>query len=180
MKKIVLVAVAALVSLSAFAQQGKFAAGVFGSYVTADPGLIGVGAKVQYNVLDQIRPEASFTYFLKKDNLKSWSADVNVHYIFNLGSVNVYPFAGVNYTYAKVDFPGVANQYLDYLDDLDGIDVPAVPTSASDKKIGANLGCGVEYPLSETIALAAEVKYTLNKIYNDGSLVLGLGVTYRF
>ena len=177
MKKIILVAVAALVSLSAFAQQGKIGAGVFGSYVTADPGLIGVGAKVQYNVLDQIRPEASFTYFLKKDNVKSWSADVNVHYIFNLGSVNVYPFAGVNYTYVKVDMPGVPNEYLDY---LDGIDVPAVPTSASDKKIGANLGCGIEYPISETIAIAAEAKYTLNKLYNDGSLVVGLGVTYKF
>lgn len=174
MKKIVLVAVAALVSLSAFAQQGKIAAGVYGSYVTADPGLFGVGAKVQYNVLDQIRPEASFTYFLKKDNIKSWSADVNVHYIFNLGSVNVYPFAGVNYTYVKVDIdiPNVPAEYLEYLD------VPAVSTS--DKKIGANLGCGVEYPISETIAIAAEAKYTINKLYNDGSLVLGLGVTYRF
>ena len=179
MKKIVLVAVAALVSLSAFAQQGKFAAGVFGSYVTADPGLIGVGAKVQYSVLDQIRPEASFTYFLKKDNVKSWSADVNVHYIFNLGSVNVYPFAGINYTYVKVDIPGVPNDLQDQLDGLD-IAVPAIPSSASDKKIGANLGCGIEYPISETIAIAAEAKYTLNKLYNDGSLVVGAGVVFKF
>lgn len=180
MKKIVLVAVAALVSLSAFAQQGKLGAGVFGAYATADPGLIGVGAKVQYNVLDQIRPEASFTYFLKKDGIKSWSADVNVHYIFELGSVNVYPFAGINYTYVKATM-GVPN-VKDYLPEgFEGLvgDVPST-VSASDKKIGANLGCGVEYPLSETIALAAEVKYTLNKLYNDGSLIVGAGVVFKF
>ena len=173
MKKIVLVAVAALVSLSAFAQQGKIGAGVFGSYVTADPGLIGVGAKVQYNVLDQIRPEASFTYCFKKDNIKFWTADVNVHYLFDLGAVTVYPLAGIEYAHSKVDMPKV--QVPEGFEDL----VPAA-ASASVKKWGVNLGCGVEYPLSESLALSAEAKYTLNKIYNDGSLILGAGVIFKF
>lgn len=152
MKKIVLVAVAALVSLSAFAQQGKLGAGVHATYITADPGLFGVTAKVQYNVLDQIRPEASFTYCFKKDNIKFWTADVNVHYLFDLGAVTVYPLAGIEYAHS----------------------------SASVKKWGVNLGCGVEYPLSESLALSAEAKYTLNKIYNDGSLILGAGVIFKF
>ena len=70
MKKLILVVAAAIVSVSAFAQAGKVAAGVYGAYETKDPALFGIGAKVQYGVTDQIRPEASFTYFLKKDGLK--------------------------------------------------------------------------------------------------------------
>lgn len=167
MKKIILVAVAALVSLSAFAQQGKLGAGVHATYITADPGLFGVTAKVQYNVLDQIRPEASFTYCFKKDNIKFWTADVNVHYLFDLGAVTVYPLAGVEYAHSKVDI-----QVPEGYEDL-------VP-SGSVKKWGVNLGCGVEYPLSESLALSAEAKYTLNKIYNDGSLILGAGVIFKF
>ena len=158
MKKIILVAVAALVSLSAFAQQGKLGAGVHATYITADPGLFGVTAKVQYNVLDQIRPEASFTYCLKKDHYTLWTADVNVHYLFDLGAVTVYPLAGVEYAHGKVDLQGFQ----------------------AAKKWGVNLGCGVEYPLSESLALSAEAKYTLNKIYNDGSLILGAGVIFKF
>ena len=77
------------------------------------------------------------------------------------------------YSCSKVDMPNI--QVPAGYEDL----VPAVP-SGSVKKWGVNLGCGVEYPLSESLALSAEAKYTLNKIYNDGSLILGAGVIFKF
>ena len=170
MKKLILAVVAALISLTAFAQSGKIAAGVYGSYVSKDPGLVGIGAKVQYNILDNVRPEASFTYFFEKDNYKSWEANVNIHYLFNLGVVNVYPLAGINYTHAKIDIPSVS--LGDYGTFGGG--------SSSEGKIGANIGAGIEYPFTDTIALGVEAKYTINKLYDNGSLVVGLGVTFKF
>lgn len=170
MKKLILVVATTLMSLTAFAQAGKIAAGVYGSYVSKDPGLVGIGAKVQYNILDNVRPEASFTYFFEKDNYKSWEANVNVHYLFNLGAVNVYPLAGINYTHGKIDFPSI--DLGDYGSYGGG--------SESEGKIGANLGAGIEFPFTDSITLGAEAKYTINKLYDNGSLVVGLGVTFKF
>lgn len=171
MKKIILVAVATLVSLAAFGQS-RFAVGAGASYAF-DPELLGITLKGQYNVTEQIRPEASFTYFFEKNNVKSWAFDANFQYLFDLGTVNVYPLAGLSYIHYSIDVPNMPVSYSDEIEIVGG-------NSTSDGKLGINLGGGVEYPISENLSLAAELKLCLNKLYGDSSIVLGLGVTYRF
>lgn len=159
MKKIFLAAVAAFISVTAFAQQGDFKAGlnlVYGSEIE-NPG---IGVKAQYYILDEVRPEASFTYFFKKDGLKLWDINANLHYLFDLGTVAVYPLAGINYSHVSADF---------------GNNI-----SASEGKIGANIGGGIEYPLNDAISLGAEVKYTINNVFDNGQVVIGVGCTFKF
>ena len=168
MKKIILVAVATLVSLAAFGQS-RFAVGAGASYAF-DPELLGITLKGQYNVTEQIRPEASFTYFFEKNNVKSWAFDANFQYLFDLGTVNVYPLAGLSYIHYSIDVPNMPVSYNDEIEIVGG-------NSTSDGKLGINLGGGVEYPISENLSLGAELKLCLNKLYGDSSLVLGLGVT---
>ena len=160
MKKLVFAVFATLFCVSAFAQQGTFAVGaqaVYGSEIKN----VGFGVKAQYSFTDPLRAEASFNYFLKKDGVSMWEINANAHYLFDLGGVSIYPLAGLNYSRVKVtvDIPGVGS------------------VSGSDGKFGANLGGGVEFPLSETIALGAEVKYVLS---DYDQLVAGVGVTFKF
>jgi outer membrane protein X len=155
------VAIAAIamftISMTAVAQeQGDMAVGgnlVLGtgeSYTN-----IGIGAKFQYNVLEPLRLEGSFTYFLEKDYLSMWDLSVNSHWLLPVAdNIKVYPLAGLGIMSFNVN----------------GFD--------STTKFAISLGGGVDFNLTEAIFLNAEAKYKIIEDYNR--LLLSVGIGYRF
>lgn len=156
MKKLFVIACMMIASVSAFAQAGKCTLGVHGAYMLDDPNNFGIGAQAGYELIDNLRGVAEFNYYLKKDNVSYWNVEVNAEYLFKFGALAVYPLAGVDLTGWSVDFNG---------------------NSTSDSKLGLNLGAGVEYWLSSSLALKAEFNY---KTQYDGFSVLKAGVVIPF
>lgn len=115
----------------------------------------GIGAKFQYNVINRLRLEPSFTYFLKKDNLSMWDLSVNAHYLFPVAEkIAVYPLAGLSIL-------GLNPEYGD-----------------SDTEIGLNLGGGADYQLTDKLFLNLELKYKIHD--NWDRFLVSVGVGYKF
>lgn len=160
MKRMAMVVVMALSTAFLFAQEkGDMGAGVNLSYGTKDGfSNFGIGAKFQYNILDNLRIEPSATYFLKKDYVSMWEIDANVHYLFGLGDkFRLYPLAGV----ALVGHKFGEGEY-----------------SVSGSKFGFNIGAGAEYLLTEKFALNFEFKYQI--VSELDRPIFSLGAAYKF
>lgn len=103
MRKLFLTAVIALLSIGAYAQEGQAYLGGQLAYPT-DIKSLGIGVKGGYGITDAIRTQATFDYFLKKDNVSCWDLNLDVHYLFPLGdNIKVYPLAGLTYLRCSVD-----------------------------------------------------------------------------
>lgn len=140
-------------------QKGDMAAGVQFAFGTGD-GLsnMGVGAKFQWNVIDRLRLEPSFTYFFKKDLVSMWDFNANVHYQFSVGNmIDLYPLAGLSVLGAKASVLGF---------------------SASDTEFGLNLGGGADFKLSENWAINVEAKYKIGGAWSR--LIITAGAAYKF
>lgn len=180
MKKIFLSLCIALVSVCSYAQQGTTAAGVYGAFGSENSNF-GLGAKVQYGILDALRAEASFDYFFKKDYLTNMNASLNVHYLIPISEkFRVYPLAGVSYIYWKADYEGAVDDalggILDEYKDMYKAQMGDVDDSES--KIGFNLGAGVEYDLTDKLSIFAEGRYQFVSDFDQA--VIGVGLTYKF
>ncbi len=151
-------------------KRGEMAAGAQLVYGTGD-GLsnFGLGAKFQWNVIDNLRLEPSFNYFFEKDMVNMWDLSANAHYQFSLSdSFVAYPLAGISVMGVSVDVPEFDLGY--------GYSVGG--GSASDTEIGFNIGGGVDYNVTKNIAINLEAKY---KIGGDWSrLVIAAGAVYKF
>lgn len=133
MKKIFAVAVAAILGVSAFAQQGDKSLGarlLYGSDIER----LGIGIVGQYGFQDDVRGEASIGYY-PGDNTAVFEINVNAHYLLGNDSMTVYPLAGINFTHLE-NFS---------------------------TKPGLNLGAGIEFPLTYSLNFVAEVKYVISK-----------------
>lgn len=162
MKKLLLLACAAVMSLSASAQAGDKALGaqlVFGSETNG----IGLGVKGQYYFTDQLRGEASVDYFFKNKGVSMWDINANVHYLFDVADkFKVYPLAGLGYT------------NWSYKLEYDNVTL----AKGTDGRLAVNLGGGAEYALTDNVSVNAEAKWQIVNNYNQ--LVLGVGVAYKF
>ena len=169
MRKALVFAFCALMSLGAFAQEkGDIAAGVNVSYGT-EISSVGFGVEGQYSITDKIRAELGFDYFLEKDNAKMWDLNLNFQYLFPLGDkFDIYPFAGVTYTNWSIGW------YV--YDDASGVIYES--GDESEGKFGVNIGCGAQYDLSEKLVLSAELKYQIINTFDQ--FVIGVGLAYRF
>lgn len=188
MKKLFLTLVIALVGVGAFAQvKGDKTVGVNLSYGTEISNL-GIGVKAQYNFTDVIRGEASFDYFLEKNDAKFWNINVNAHYLFPLADkIKVYPLVGLTYAHVSTEYDSDA-EYALYLETCK--EYGMTPESkedyfegeygegASDSKIGVNLGAGISYDINEKWAVNFEAKYQLISDFNQA--LFGVGVAYKF
>ena len=172
MKKYFFLFFVALVSMCAFAQKGQKAVGLNLSYGTEISNL-GFGVKGQYNFTDAIRVEASFDYFLKKDDLSMWDVNVNAHYLIPVKDLKIYPLVGLTYTNWKdsFDFGNYLDGFKDYYDD-------DLELSDSEGKFGVNLGGGVQYDINNNWAVNFEMKYQIISDFDQA--VFGFGVTYKF
>ncbi len=156
-KSILTLAFVVLGICSAMAQKGSQSVGLHLNYATEVEN-VGIGAFYRYNITNALRVEPSFDYYLEKDNLSEWNANVNFHYLFDIGSdFKLYPVAGLGLTSWSVDTPA---------------------GDASENKMAVNLGCGAEFPVSDKITLGAELKYQI--ISNWNQFVFGLNASYSF
>lgn len=189
-------------------EPGKMAIGANLNYgMHKDYKNIGFGAKFQYNFTDAIRGEASGNYFLKKDYCTMWDANINLHYVIPVSEgLNVYPLVGATLVGVKVDFDGAGGGHnLDYYynqakdqyvaaggsaADFDAywpqvkaqyekyVGEAGDGASASETKFGFNVGAGIEYFLSESLKVNAEVKYQYVKDFDRP--VISAGISYIF
>ena len=142
-------------------------------------GSVGFGAKFQVNIIQALRAEGEFDYFLKKDYVSAWNASVNFHYQFTVANgLRVYPLAGVTYMRMISDNEGLVKDIFGpYASNY------SVDASTSDGKFGANLGAGIECDLSDSWKINYETKYQLlGKVLGKGidQVVFSAGVAYKF
>ncbi|MCR4764554.1 MAG: porin family protein [Bacteroidaceae bacterium] len=153
MKKYLFMLVALLtMSTAAFAQKGFTSFGVNGNYDDLN-GQFGLGVKLQYGFVDQLRGDLSTTLYFKKKGITMFDVNGNVHYVFPVASkFNVYPLAGLNIAFFNNDIP---------------------------TRLGVNLGGGLEYFVASNVKIGAEAKY----IVSDNGFSrfnLGIGVGFLF
>lgn len=172
MRKLFLTAVIALLSIGAYAQKGQTYLGGQLAYPTEIESL-GIGVKGGYGITDAIRAQATFDYFLKKNNVSWWDLNLDVHYLFPLGNnIKVYPLAGLTYLRGSVDGS------TQTVNTPDGSVTVGSNESYSDGNLGVNLGGGFQYDLTDKLALNAEVKFQIIKNTNQG--VISAGLAYKF
>jgi outer membrane protein X len=171
---IVVIALTAIGFTANAQQKGDMAAGANIVLGTGD-GLtnFGIGAKFQYNVIDPLRLEGSFTYFLPKEyglgtaKLNMWDVSINAQWLFSVADkISLYPLAGLGIlgTKAKVDLD--MGEYGNY------------GASASATNFGLNIGGGVDFRVTESLLLNLEAKY---RIGGDWSrFIASAGVAFQF
>ncbi len=157
MKKILTLVCALMLGVGigqAQVHQGETAVGanlVYGSEIES----LGLGARFQYGVLDQLRAEVGFNYFFEKDHVNWWDVNINAHYLVGLWNeqLYIYPLAGLNYTMVKLG------------DD-------------EENHVGLNVGAGVEYEFNEHFGANLEFRHTIVRKVDQA--VVGLGLNYKF
>jgi outer membrane protein X len=172
MKKVISVFLLTLaVCLNGFAQKGEKAVGLnlgYGSEIKT----IAIGAKFNYGITDQIRLSPSFNYFFEKDGLSGWEVNADVHYLFSVApKISVYPLAGLTFTGWTFDWGGL-------FEDLGGVEIEGESNSNTETKLGLNIGGGIGYQLTNTIAIGLELKYSLVSDFDQ--LVPTINLTYKF
>ena len=139
--------------------KGETAAGInlaYGSEIES----LGLGARFQYGILDQLRAEVGFNGFFEHDHTSCWDVNLNAHYLVGLynDQLFIYPLAGLNYT--MVNYKGEKNSL------------------GEENHIGLNLGAGVEYEFTEHWGVNLEYRHTIVRKVDQG--VIGVGVNYKF
>lgn len=160
MKKLMMIAVMMLMSIGAFAQEGKMAVGANLGYAAYGNSYnpFGIGAKFQYEFVENIRGEFAYNYWFPKDKAGVMDFDLNFHYLFPVAEdIKIYPLAGVN----------LAMQHGD-MDDKESI-------------FGFNIGAGAEYYLQSNLKLNLDIKYQYNKKTKSESVTyMGQTVSYDY
>ena len=142
MKKLMMIAAMMLMSIGAFAQ-GKMAVGANLGYAAYGDGYnpMGIGAKFQYEFVENIRGELAYNYWFPKDKAGIMDFDLNFQYLLPVAEdIKIYPLAGVN----------LALQHGDAYKEKESI-------------FGFNVGVGAEYYLSEQLKLNLDIKYQYDK-----------------
>ena len=139
--------------------QGETAVGaniVYGTEIES----MGLGARFQYGILDQLRAEVGFNGFFEHDHTSWWDVNLNAHYLLGLWNEQLYfyPLAGLNYTMTKVSINGVSDE---------------------ENHIGLNLGAGLEYELNEHLGANFEFRHTIVR-KNCDQAIFGIGLNYKF
>jgi len=126
---------------------------------------IGMGINAEFPIMENLTISPSLIYYLPKDEygikINWFEVNANGNYYFiNQENLDVYALGGLNYSSVKVSF-----------------DDPWLGShSASDGRIGLNLGSGVNFNIGRSIVPFAELKYV---IIEGGQLVAGAGVKFK-
>lgn len=168
MKKLIVMCMLAIISMSAFAQtqKGQSSFGFNLGYGFNDFGNATLGVDYRYNLTDEVRLAPSLTYFVKNDGVSAWAIDMNVHYVFKLSDMfGFYPLAGLDLSFWK------ASVDADYLGHR-------IKASANETRFGANIGLGGEVYATDQLTVGLEFKYNIIKDLDQP--MLGVRVGYNF
>lgn len=147
------------------AQKGEKSIGLNLNYGTEIES-VGLGARFQYNLTDQLRLAPEFTYFFEKDYLSEWDINLNAHYLFPMqDNLKLYPLAGLLITHWSADFDfnfGWASGSF----------------SGSETKVGVNLGGGIQYDINPVLMVNGEIKYCIVSDFDQA--VISAGIAYKF
>jgi outer membrane protein X len=167
MKKIILILVMAAATLMAQAESGEWNVGgqvVYGTKAET----AGIGLHVKNCLTDAFRASLSSNYYFKHAGVSAFDVNLEANYLFDVGEkVRVYPLAGVVIGIWHADGIDVSYGGMNF-----GVD------GQTESKVGANLGGGIDYLVSDHFGLNAEVKYQI--ISHASQVVFGIGASYRF
>ena len=120
----------------------------------------GIGAFFQAKIVETVRSEVAFTYFLPKNtgifgiSVDMWVLSVNGHYLFPISNVVVfYPLVGVS---------------------LVGVSASLGPYSSSGSDVFFNIGGGMEINFGRNIKINFEPKYL------GGAFMISSGIGFKF
>lgn len=180
MKKILMAIIAVFVCAGVYAQKGEQAAGINLGYGSGSlHKSFKLGLEYKYNVTDAIRIAPSFDYFFKDLGTSLWDINANVHYLFDIKSVEglkVYPLVGLTLLGYSGGDTSTGDTALDewYAEEYDDEE----SSSGSGVKFGGNIGAGVQYPVMENLDLSFEIKYQFVQDFDQ--LVFHIGAAYKF
>lgn len=128
---------------------------------------IGIGANAEFPIMENLTISPAFIYYLPKDEsgikITWFEFNANANYYFLVeDSIDAYGIAGLNYSSVKVSY--------------DNNSVFGQDLSASDGRLGLNLGGGANFNLDGNLTLFAELKYV---IIDGGQLVIAAGVKFN-
>lgn len=179
LKRAAIIAIVAVsISVSASAQE-KGDMAVVGSLALGagnDLSNFGIGAKFQYNVMNPLRLEGAFTYFLPKTwgvagiaetKLSMWDLSVNANWLISLTEqLRVYPLAGIGILGSKTSSSG-AGEWGSYS-----------YGGGSTSEFGFNIGAGLDFNLTSKLFINVDAKYRIASSWNR--LLASAGIGYRF
>ncbi|MCL3850230.1 MULTISPECIES: outer membrane beta-barrel protein [Parabacteroides] len=169
MKKLIVMCMLAIISMSAFAQtqQGQSSFGFNLGYGFNDNGNALLGVDYRYNFTDEVRFAPSLTYFVKDDGLSAWAIDMNVHYVFKLSEMfGFYPLAGLDLSFWKA-----TGKY-----NFDGLGT--IKASQNFTRFGANVGLGGEVYATDQLTVGLEFKYNIIKDFDQPILAVRVGYNF--
>jgi outer membrane protein X len=128
---------------------------------------IGIGANAEFPIMENLTISPAFIYYLPKDEsgikITWFEFNANANYYFLVeDSIDAYGIAGLNYSSVKVSY--------------DNNSVFGQDLSASDGRLGLNLGGGANFNLDGNLTPFAELKYV---IIDGGQLVIAAGVKFN-
>ena len=156
MKKILFIAVMALTFVTgARAEANDFSIGAQFSWASKHS-LAGLGAQLQYEVVNHLRLAPEFNYYFKNDGISACNANVNLQYVIPTStSFAIYPLAGFAYSHYEVEGPA------------DGVD-----------RCGANVGLGSEYRIKDNLHFYVEERFQIIEDFNQSVTFFGLKYTF--
>jgi outer membrane protein X len=160
-------ALLAIATIPASAQRrGDLAWGVQGA-ISGESSLIGLGAKLRYNVTDPFRLQGSLTFFPENDYLSAWDFSVDAQWLFPVdANITLYPMAGLG--------------FFNYRFDRRAYDMEEWHEHRghhySHTHWGLNLGGGADFRVADNMDITLELKY--GTAADD--LFLAGGVAFHF
>lgn len=167
MKKTLLLALLAAISLCAQAQKGRSAigGGFQGSYIPDDESRYGFTLKYQYHISNRTRIEPSFSYLTSSAHNEE--INFNIHYLIGKSRrVRPYIGAGLGVGFGDTGFCYYDNYSYDY---------------DSETRLLINPIAGLDIRLSHSLSMQIEATPSITPTaYCMLELRLGLGITYGF
>jgi opacity protein-like surface antigen len=148
-----------MAGVAAQAQVGDWSVGAQMNFGSKNS-MAGIGAQVQVEIAQHLRVAPEFIYYFKDNGVKDYNVNLNAQYVIGTGApgLNVYPIAGLTYAHFSED---------------------ALYGSNTFNRVGANVGCGVEYNISGSpISFYAEERVQILKDWTQS--VTAFGIKYKF
>ena len=157
MKKYLLLAIAALASLSALAVEGDMSIGAQFNYGSRNS-MYGLGVQFQIEPVNHFRIAPEFIYYFEDGGYSAANANLNFHYLItSYSGFTIYPIAGFAYSHIK-------HEHGTYETNKD--------------RYGANVGCGTEYSINKDFKFYVEERFQILKDWNQSVTTLGLKYTF--